>query len=189
MPPPQPAQATSPQPAQGRSPEPSQATSPESAPAPPPQHVQAALALLRGRGHRVTAPRRRVLEAVGRLEGHPDVTEVHAAVQELGATHLATTYRALEHLCAAGILTHVHLGHAPARYHFSAEVTGAGPEHAHAACRGCGAVLDLPVEVLSPVREHLAARGYEPHLGHTALSVTCPDCAPGQGTSPDRARG
>lgn len=142
---------------------------------PTPEPVEQALVLLRERGDRVTEPRRRVLEALASLPGHPDVTEVHAAVQQLGPTHLATTYRALEHLCAVGILTHVHLDHAPARYHFAAQVTGVA--HAHAACRGCGSVLDLPTEVLQPAREHLEARGYRPHLGHTALSVTCPDCA------------
>ncbi|WP_298748872.1 transcriptional repressor [uncultured Serinicoccus sp.] len=152
---------------------------PEPAQAAPRGDVCAAVALLRERGDRLTGPRRRVLEAMADLPGHPDVAEVHAAVQERGATHLATTYRALEHLCAAGILTHVHLDHAPPRYHFSARVTGTGREHAHAACRGCGAVLDLPAEVLEPAHRHLAERGYRPHLGHTALSVTCPDCVPG----------
>lgn len=136
--------------------------------------VARALELLRGQGQRVTGPRRRVLRAVARLGGHPDIGQIHAAVQQEAPTHLATTYRALEHLSATGVLTHVHVDHATARYHL-APATGSAP-HLHAACRGCGHVLDLPTELLTPAAEHLQALGYAPGFSHTALSVTCPAC-------------
>lgn len=140
--------------------------------------VARALELLRSQGERVTGPRRRVLRAVARLGGHPDIGQIHAAVQQEAPTHLATTYRALEHLSGAGVLTHVHVDHATARYHL-APVTGSTP-HVHAACRECGDVLDLPAQLLAPAAEHLRARGYAPDFSHTALSVTCPACLAGQ---------
>lgn len=134
-----------------------------------------AVELLRARGARVTQPRRQVIRAVASLGGHPDASEVHEAVQQEGPVHLATTYRALEQLCQAGVLQHVHLDHGQARYHLSPEVTG--PEHVHAACRGCSTVTDLPTDLLADAADHLRRLGLEPDFAHTALSVVCADCA------------
>lgn len=137
--------------------------------------TERAVQLLRARGGRVTQPRRQVIRAVVSLGGHPDASEIHEAVQVDGPVHLATTYRTLEQLCHLGLLQHVHLDHAQARYHLSPEITG--PEHVHAACRVCNAVTDLPAGLLAEVAEHLRSRGFEPDFAHTALSVRCPDCA------------
>lgn len=136
--------------------------------------VDRALTLLRSRGERVTAPRRRVVAALASLEGHPDLTAIHTAAQSLGGSHLATTYRTLEHLSSHGVVAHVHLDHGPPRFHFSAAVTGV--EHAHAVCRRCARVFDLPADVLDGARAHLQSLGCRPHLEHAALSVTCGSC-------------
>lgn len=137
--------------------------------------AERAVRLLRARGGRVTQPRRQVIRAVVRLGGHPDAGEIHEAVQEEGPVHLATTYRSLEQLCQAGILQHVHVDHGQARYHLSPQVTG--PEHVHAACRGCSTVTDLPTDLLADAADHLRRLGLEPDFAHTALSVVCADCA------------
>ena len=137
--------------------------------------TERAVRLLRDRGGRVTQPRRQVIRAVVGLGGHPDVNEIHEAVQEEGPVHLATTYRTLEQLCHFGLLQHVHLDHAQTRYHLSPEVTG--PEHIHAACIRCNAVTDLPASLLLDAANHLRRRGFAPAFAHTALSVVCPDCA------------
>lgn len=137
--------------------------------------TERAVGLLRARGGRVTQPRRQVIRAVAGLGGHPDASEVHETVQRDGPVHLATTYRALEQLCQVGVLQHVHLDHGQARYHLSPEVTG--PEHVHAACRGCNAVTDLPTDLLADAADHLRGLGLEPDFAHTALSVVCADCA------------
>ena len=147
--------------------------------------VERAIALLREGGGRVTQPRRRVVRAVARLGGHPDVSQIHELVQQDGPTHLATTYRTLEALCAAGVLSHVHVDHSQARYHLSPAVRG--PEHVHAACRGCSTVVDLPEGLLAEAADHLREQGFEPTFGHSALSVVCADCAAGErGERPPR---
>ncbi|WP_022924434.1 Fur family transcriptional regulator [Serinicoccus marinus] len=140
-----------------------------------PDLVAEAVALLRRRGGRLTAAREQILGALARLGGHPTAAQIHEALGEEGAPHLSTTYRTLESLCAVGVLSHVHVDHAEPGFHFSAEVTGR--PHAHAACSACGTVVDLPAEVVAPVADHLRSLGFEPRLGHSALSVTCPRCA------------
>ncbi|ANS78688.1 Transcriptional regulator, FUR family [Serinicoccus hydrothermalis] len=137
--------------------------------------VDRARTMVRGGGGRLTRPREQILRTLARLGGHPTAGQIHAALGEEDAPHLSTTYRTLESLCAVGVLSHVHVDHGEPTFHFSAAVSGR--PHVHAACSGCGSVVDLPTEVVAPVADYLRDNGYEPHLGHTALSVTCPECA------------
>ncbi len=133
-----------------------------------------ALAMVRESGGRVTRPREHILRTVVHLGGHPTAAQIHAALGGEGAPHLSTTYRALESLCAIGALSHVHVDHGEPGFHLSAQVTGS--PHVHAACSTCATVIDLPAEVVEPVADYLRDNGFEPRLGHSALSVRCPRC-------------
>ena len=114
---------------------------------------------------------------LARAEGHPTVDRLAADVAgRWPGMALTTVYRTLETLAELGVVTHVHLA-AGTAYHL-ADSAGGRPEHAHAQCRGCHRVFDLPDGVLDDVRRRLdASTGFrlEPH--HVALSGLCADCS------------
>ncbi|MBU4214190.1 MAG: transcriptional repressor [Actinobacteria bacterium] len=132
---------------------------------------------LRAHGERMTAPRRAVLTALARSGGHVLAAEVVTAVAEVDPTvHRASVYRTLEALSELGVVQHLHLGHGGTAYHLAR----GGHTHLHAQCRVCGAVLDLPAELLDDVARVLASRdGFALDPGHVALSGTCARCAAG----------
>ncbi len=140
--------------------------------------VDGAATLLRARGDRMTGPRRVVLTALARRQSHLSPEQVVGAVAALDPTvHRASVYRALETLSALGVVQHVHLGHGTTAYHLSAE-----HRHLHAACAGCGAVVDLPGDLLDDVAERLeSAQGFALDPAHVALSGTCAGCRPHPG--------
>ena len=133
-------------------------------------------AQLREQAQRVTAGRRAVIRALAHLGGHPTAAQVETAVTELSpGVHRATVYRTLETLATLGVVTHVHMTHGTTAYHLAART--ASRAHLHARCRLCGAVVDLPPDLLDDVRERVrAAGGFEVDPAHVALSGTCADC-------------
>jgi Fe2+ or Zn2+ uptake regulation protein len=132
-------------------------------------------ALLRAKGERMTAPRRAVLTALSQSAGHLSMEEVVAAVAEAApSVHRASVYRTLVALSDLGVVQHVHLGHGATAYH----LTGADGPHLHAQCRRCGAIQDLPNDLLSEVARRMgAAHGFELDATHVALSGLCAACA------------
>lgn len=139
------------------------------------QQLDQAVHALRRRGERVTAARLAVLQALAALPDHPTAEQVVAAVEASQAgVHRATVYRTLETLTALGIVTHVHVGHGPTSYHLAEQ------SHVHVHCRVCGSVVDLPEDVLDPVRDALLDRtGFELDATHLALSGVCAGCRQG----------
>jgi Fur family ferric uptake transcriptional regulator len=148
-----------------------------SAEAPVLETVERVVEHLRAHGHRITMPRRAVIDALARAEEHPTVDRIAAEVAERWpGMHLTTVYRTLETLTELGVVSHVHLA-AGTAYHL-ADAAGGRPAHVHAQCRGCHRVIDLPDGVLDDVRRQLdesAGFRLEPH--HVALSGLCADCA------------
>lgn len=134
--------------------------------------LAAALAALRRHGERVTEPRRAVLAALAALPDHPTAEEVIASVEDApGEVHRATVYRTLETLTALGIVTHVHVGHGGTAYHLTE-----GP-HLHAQCNNCGAVVDVPDNLLDGARTRLLdVAGFRIDPSHVALSGHCRTC-------------
>jgi hypothetical protein len=86
--------------------------------------VEVVLQTLRGRGHRITMPRRAVIDALSRAEGHPTVEQITADIAERWpGIHLTTVYRTLETLAEVGVVTHVHLASGTA-YHLADSAGG-----------------------------------------------------------------
>lgn len=138
-------------------------------------------ARLRARGERMTGPRRAVLTALAVHGGHLRAEDVVEAVAAIDATvHRASVYRTLEALSAVGVVQHLHVGHGGTAYHLA----GGPGQHLHAQCRVCGAVQDLPGDLLDEVAAVLARRHrFTLDAGHVALSGTCATCA-GQAAGP-----
>lgn len=128
---------------------------------------------LRERGLRLTAQRRRVLEAVGALR-HATPDRIAERVREDGGTlNLTTVYRALDLLEGLGLVRHTHIGHGPPTYHPAEHY-----DHVHVRCNGCGEVQSMSTELLAGVAKQLLEQdGFCLDASHVALAGLCASCA------------
>lgn len=135
--------------------------------------VLAAIGDLRAAGQRITKARRAVLEAIAASKEHPTADDIHAAVaRRTPEVHLATVYRTLETLRELGVIEHTHLRHGPAVFRLATDA------HEHLVCEGCGAVVDVPSEVLEPVRKRVQQDyGFRVGTLHFAITGRCERCA------------
>jgi Fur family transcriptional regulator, ferric uptake regulator len=127
---------------------------------------------LRRAGHRVSAPARRVLEALFAADG--PISAEHIAAGSSGpAIDPASVYRNLERLEALGAVAHVHLGHGPGLY-----VLAGDGDREYLACERCGRVTTVAPGALDPVRATVRRRfGYHVRFSHFALHGHCAECA------------
>ena len=128
---------------------------------------------LRSKGYRLTPQRQLVLEAVGRL-GHATPEAIAAQVHETASgVNISTVYRTLELLEQIGMVRHAHLGHGAPAYSVATD-----DDHVHLVCRDCGAVDDVPPQVLGDVVAQLEReRGFTVDVGHVGLFGRCRECA------------
>lgn len=135
--------------------------------------VEAVLRHMRERGGRITTALRAVVEVLDATDDHLTAQDIAAAVQAAHpAIHGSTIYRALDRLSEAGMVTHLHVGHAPVVYHLGHD------HHGHLVCGRCGAVVDVPATVLRPVATQVARDyGFTVEPSHLALGGLCSGCA------------
>src|SRR5262249_56641444 len=116
-----------------------------------PPGVESAEVALRGRGFRLTVPRRTVLEVVRGIKTHPTAEEVHRLViRRAPRVSLATVYRNLRLLVEAGLL-----GELPGpRDRFDANTRA----HHHFTCLGSGRIADVEAPVAEPHSRALSKR-------------------------------
>jgi len=127
-------------------------------------------------GVRFTIARRRVVGALGRLDGPRSASELHG---DLGDIPLSSVYRSLAVLEDAGVLAPHHGTRGITRYELAEWLTG---HHHHLTCVECGAVDDVH---LSPAVEGTLqgavhgitmAAGFRPR-GHTLdIEGVCARC-------------
>jgi Fur family ferric uptake transcriptional regulator len=135
--------------------------------------VDDAEAVLRAHGCRATTPRIAVMRALLRHGGPIDAAELTRLAQvEEPTIHEATVYRTIGVLSDRGIVTHVHAGHGPS-------LVRLGGDHGLlAVCRDCGAIAQLPAEVVKTfVEQAHAAVQFTLEPGHFALEGVCAACA------------
>jgi Fur family ferric uptake transcriptional regulator len=155
------------------------------------QVEQEAEALLRAHGRRVTRPRLVILTAL--LEAGEEHVSAEALLDQVAShhdVHRATIYRTLDGLAADGLLRHVHLDRGRTAYHLVEPPTPTGTPaeestddvaHLHAQCGDCGAVVDLPSDVLGDAGERIRqATGFRLDASHVALSGRCAECSAAQ---------
>jgi Fe2+ or Zn2+ uptake regulation protein len=134
--------------------------------------LQRVLGLLRTSGCRVTTTRVAIVRTLLSRGGHvtaqqlaDDVRRSHPEV------HPSSVYRCLDTLVDVGVVHHAHLGHGAAVFHLTDE------RHEHLVCDGCGAVTEVPSDVLDELAERLGRGwGFTLQRGHGALSGRCRDC-------------
>jgi Fe2+ or Zn2+ uptake regulation protein len=123
---------------------------------------------LREKGGRVTTARRLVVSTLIGATNHVTAEELAASIQEQHPeVHLSTVYRTLDSLEKLGIVEHTHVGHGPSVYHV-------GVTHQHLVCEECGAVIDVPTDLLGDLQQALQQQyRFELHIGHFALLGRC----------------
>nr|WP_239579081.1 transcriptional repressor [Microlunatus panaciterrae] len=136
---------------------------------------------MRGRGERVTRARQAVLEVLDGTDDHLTADEiVHLASARAPGVHRATVYRALATLGDLEIVSHTHIGGSAAVYHLTVSgqhLDPAATGHAHVQCSTCGAVIDIPAELLQPLVAKLSADlDFQLAPRHAALLGTCATC-------------
>jgi Fur family ferric uptake transcriptional regulator len=95
--------------------------------------------LLARQGHRLTGPRRAILEAISGSDSPLTVEEIHARVVQQRVNRV-TVYRTIHLLEAAGLLRAVDTARGSLRYELGEQFTG---HHAHLVCQRCGRVEEL----------------------------------------------
>lgn len=116
-----------------------------------PPGAESAEGALRGRGFRLTVPRRTMLDVVRGIKTHPTAEEVHRLViRRAPRVSLATVYRNLRLLVDAGLL-----GELPGpRARFDANTRA----HHHFTCLHCGRIADVEAPVAEPHSRALSKR-------------------------------
>lgn len=133
--------------------------------------------LLREGGHRSTAPRRLVWEALTSAHGHLTAEQIAARVHRHDPTiNLSSVYRALTLFTELDLVRESNLG------------TDGGsrwePAHPddqfHLVCESCGEVQHHASDVVDQIRTHLAAdHGFAADRVEVVVSGLCASCAEG----------
>jgi Fur family transcriptional regulator, ferric uptake regulator len=130
--------------------------------------------VLRSRGHRVTAPRRAVWQALVESDGHLTAEELAERVTAVGhRVDLASVYRSLTLFEELDLARQSRLGgDAAGRWELAHP-----DEHFHMVCRSCGAVDHHAGRLVAAIREHLAG-DHRFHVDQVELTVTgrCGGC-------------
>jgi Fe2+ or Zn2+ uptake regulation protein len=134
----------------------------------------AAITALRARGLRASGARRLVLRALYEAESPVTAEQVAGGLEgRLPASDLASVYRNLGVLEAAGLVRQVRIGRAPGRF-----APTDGEPREYVACERCGQVAEVHPRALAEVRAAVrAALGYEPRFEQYPLVGLCPNCA------------
>ena len=143
-----------------------------------PASVTSAMGVLRAQGHRISAARRLVLEALFAADRPVSAEAIAGGLDgRLPGSDLASVYRNLETLEAAGLVRHVHVGHGAGRY----AMTGRH-DHGSAACERCGRHVALGRAARARVAEAVRETcGFEATFLHFPILGLCPDCAGEEG--------
>ncbi len=135
--------------------------------------VTSILDVLATHGHRITAPRRQITEAMLGLADHFTPAELAAAVS---ADHPdiaeSTIYRFLDTLSELDIVEHGHIAHGSAVYHVQPV-----NDHVHLVCVQCETITEAPTAEFDELTAGLRDRfGFTPRPRHFALEGLCSDC-------------
>lgn len=135
--------------------------------------LDAAVSIVRGRGLRLSAARRLVLEALFLADGPVTAEQIADGIGgRLPVSDLASTYRNLETLEHIGLVRHVHLGHGPGLYALASE-----GEREYLLCEHCDAFEAIAPERLDAAREAIERElGYRAHFTHFPIVGACAAC-------------
>ena len=109
---------------------------------------------------------------VRNTRSHLTANEVFAHAKALLPTiSFATVYNSLRYLKDAGLIAEISFGNAASRYDAMTH------RHDHALCTGCGALVDIEMELPTELVERAAEYSkFKPESLEFTLKGKCPDC-------------
>ena len=133
------------------------------------------LRTLSAAGHRASAPRAEVIEAIADLGCSVSAREISDLLRQRDSkVGLASIYRALELLERMGLVKRIDLGDAAARYEAASP---GGEHHHHIICDSCGTVERFEDEALERAIGRLSDRVDFAVAAHdVTLHGECPAC-------------
>ncbi|HEX5541013.1 MAG TPA: Fur family transcriptional regulator [Micromonospora sp.] len=142
------------------------------------------VALLRGVGLRVTAPRIAVLAEV-RRQPHADVDRIATGVRRrLGKVSTQTVYDVLRALTEAQLVRRIEPAGSPARFEVRV-----GDNHHHIVCRDCGAIRDVDCATgEAPCLHASSSEGFVVDEAEVTFWGICPECQTKADGMPDPGR-
>ena len=116
--------------------------------------------------------REMVLQAVGRLPGHPNAAEVYEEVKKACASiSLATVYRNLNTMADHGLIGKVCLPEGADRFDKETHL------HDHMICTCCGDVIDLPPAPWQQTYAEIEEKtGFTPESHRLVVYGLCSEC-------------
>ena len=131
---------------------------------------QEILASLRADGHRLTAPRRKLVDLLLRAEAPLTAEEIYQRARraKLGA-NLSTVYRNLATFCAMGWLDAVP-GASGERYY---QVHTSLEQHMSVLCLDCGQLATLQVDAAAPLGAAVRDMGFNANSLRVSLAAHC----------------
>ena len=129
--------------------------------------------ILRDKGYRVTPQRLIVLDAICEISGHADLGQVTAQVKYFDPTiDKSTVYRALDVLCAVGLVIETDLDKQGKVYC----IAGDNPHH-HLTCQSCGSVMTVPDDEFQHFQHQILDKyGFAIQSEHLAFKGVCKAC-------------
>jgi Fur family ferric uptake transcriptional regulator len=144
-------------------------------------NLEEAISALRGQGLRISAPRRRILQALFAARGPlaaETIAEEAGSIPANGtggeaSLDAASVYRNLEAFERAGVVRHVHLGHGPGLY----ALVGEG-EREYLYCERCHTAVGVTPTELEDLRALIRERfGHEARFTHFPIVGVCRLCS------------
>jgi Fur family transcriptional regulator, ferric uptake regulator len=147
-------------------------------PSVPVDSLDAAFAVVRREGLRLSAARRIVLQALFAADGPITAERIASGLDgRLATLELTSVYRNLETFEQIGLVKHVHLGHAAGRYTLARE-----REPGYALCEVCGDASALDPSELEAVRVAIRrVTGLEARFTHFPIVGVCASCRQREG--------
>lgn len=121
-------------------------------------------------GHRMTTPRKAVLQAVDRAGGPFSIEEIYDAAPEVGR---ATAFRTMKLLQETGVVCRVPLEDGSVRYQLAESET----HHHHLVCSTCGSVSEFSDHALDRgIEKNADTAGFELDGHSVELYGRCSSC-------------
>lgn len=114
-----------------------------------------------------------VVDALHGADHHISAEEIyHLVRKKYPYANISTVYRTLELLKEQGMAAEISIGDGVMRYHALEN-----SRHHHLVCTVCGSVVDLPEDVLEPLRDALERNyRFKADIHHLAIFGLCSRC-------------
>jgi Fur family ferric uptake transcriptional regulator len=138
------------------------------------QDISPATDRLRSRDHKITGPRRAILEVLGKHRHPMTNKEIMAALPDIQCD-LATVYRSMHLLLKMGLVQKFDFGDGTARFELVLDSTHG--HHHHLVCTNCAKVVEIEECFPEALQQNIANKnGFRAISHRLEFFGICPDC-------------